>query len=440
MVRLYEAILFALSGFISYFLKFHSFHLSTDYELLIIFTTLSSFFVFPILKLYDAQRGRLYWDYVKKIFFALSLLMMLAITFLFFFHIPILFSRFWIFLWFLIAFVLILLSRMSVYVILALMRFHGLNQRRVIIIGSGRLSEELVTMAKASLYSGFEVVAIYDESNEQGITLTGSFIQQLKTAKIDEVWLALPAAAVNRQKQILQLLKHENIAIRQFLDIYTFETINSSITQVLGFPVLNVKMSPMIGWSRVIKAVEDRLLAFIILLLISPLMMIISLLIKCTSKGPIFYKQKRVSWNSEEFNILKFRSMVVDAETHSGAVWAKPKDSRTTKFGAFLRRTSLDELPQFLNVLKGDMSIVGPRPERPEFIAKFKEEIPQYMQKHLVKAGITGWAQVQGWRGNTDLQKRIQCDLYYIEHWSLMLDLKIIFLTVFKGFMGPNAY
>jgi putative colanic acid biosynthesis UDP-glucose lipid carrier transferase len=196
----------------------------------------------------------------------------------------------------------------------------------------------------------------------------------------------------------------------------------------------------MVGANRVLKAIEDRILAALILLLISPIFIPIALAVKMSSPGPIFYRQKRVGWNGNEFEMLKFRSMPVNAEAGTGPVWASKGDGRATKIGQFLRKTSLDELPQFINVLKGEMSIVGPRPERKVFVDEFKEKIPRYMQKHLVKAGITGWAQVNGWRGNTSLEKRIEYDLYYIEHWSLFLDIKIIFLTIFRGFINRNAY
>ena len=196
----------------------------------------------------------------------------------------------------------------------------------------------------------------------------------------------------------------------------------------------------MDGANRYIKALEDKLLAALILIIISPLLIILALGVKLSSKGPIFYRQERVTWYGKNFHMYKFRSMPVAAENDTGAVWAKAGENRATPFGAFLRKTSLDELPQFWNVLKGDMSIVGPRPERPVFVDKFKDEIPGYMQKHKVKAGITGWAQVNGWRGDTDLNKRIEHDLHYIENWSLWMDIKIIFLTIFKGFIHKNAY
>jgi putative colanic acid biosynthesis UDP-glucose lipid carrier transferase len=196
----------------------------------------------------------------------------------------------------------------------------------------------------------------------------------------------------------------------------------------------------MIGANKIIKAVEDRAVALLLLMVTSPLFLIVSIAIKLDSPGPVFYRQKRVSWNGNPFTMLKFRTMAVDAESESGPIWTKKNQNRTTRLGRFLRKTSLDEIPQFLNVLRGEMSIVGPRPERPYFVEQFKEEVPDYMKKHLVKAGITGWAQINGWRGDTCLKTRIQYDLYYVENWSLWFDFKIMFMTLFKGFVHRNAY
>jgi putative colanic acid biosynthesis UDP-glucose lipid carrier transferase len=174
--------------------------------------------------------------------------------------------------------------------------------------------------------------------------------------------------------------------------------------------------------------------------MLSPVMVLIAILVKRTSPGPVFYRQERCGLNGRSFQMLKFRSMSVDAEKQTGAVWARKDDPRRTGFGTFLRKTSLDELPQFINVLRGDMSIVGPRPERPVFIRQFSQTIPNYMARHTVKSGITGWAQVHGWRGNTSLRKRVQYDLYYITHWTPWLDLHILWMTVFRGLLNRNAY
>ena len=188
-----------------------------------------------------------------------------------------------------------------------------------------------------------------------------------------------------------------------------------------------------------LKRTEDIVVATIILILISPIMLIVAIGIKASSPGPIFYRQTRVTLHNKEFEMLKFRSMPANTE-QNGVQWGGSKSKTNTKFGQFIRATSLDELPQFLNVLKGDMSIVGPRPERDIFIDKFAQEIPNYLDKHEVKAGITGWAQINGWRGDTSLEKRIEFDLYYINNWTLWFDIKIIFLTIFKGFINKNAY
>ena len=196
----------------------------------------------------------------------------------------------------------------------------------------------------------------------------------------------------------------------------------------------------MHGWNKVIKRMADVVFSVLALIVTSPLLLALAILVKLTSKGPVLFRQQRMSLDGQVFDILKFRTMKLDAEKDTGPVWAKANDDRRTPIGAFLRSTSLDEFPQFLNVLVGDMSIVGPRPERPEFISEFKTTVPRYMLRHKIKAGITGWAQVNGWRGDTSLQKRIQYDLYYIENWSLGFDLRIMLLTVVRGLVHKNAY
>ena len=204
--------------------------------------------------------------------------------------------------------------------------------------------------------------------------------------------------------------------------------------------IVGLRESPHFGLNIVFKRTMDVVLSLAALLVLSPLLLLLALVVKLTSPGPIFYRQERCGLNGKPFWMLKFRSMRVDAEKQTGAVWAQKDDPRRTRFGAFLRKTSLDELPQFINVLMGDMSLVGPRPERPVFIQQFSKTIPNYCARHAVKAGITGWAQVHGWRGNTSLRKRLQYDLYYITHWTPWLDLKILWMTVWHGLVNRNAY
>jgi Undecaprenyl-phosphate glucose phosphotransferase len=223
-------------------------------------------------------------------------------------------------------------------------------------------------------------------------------------------------------------------------DLLRYTRLAAGIEIIAGVPIISIHDSPLAGVQGVIKRIVDFIGASLLLFLFSPLMFAIAALVKFSSRGPIFYRQERMGIDGKTFMMLKFRSMPVNAEAASGAVFATASDDRATPIGKFLRRTSLDELPQFINVLSGDMSLVGPRPERPVFVNDFRRKIPGYFLRHKVKAGITGWAQVNGWRGDTSIEKRIECDLYYIQNWSLWLDFKILVMTVFRGFVHHNAY
>jgi Undecaprenyl-phosphate glucose phosphotransferase len=207
-----------------------------------------------------------------------------------------------------------------------------------------------------------------------------------------------------------------------------------------GLPMVSLQTSPLYGWDSVFKRIFDFIFGTLILVIVSPIMLIISLLIKLTSKGPILYKQERVGIDGRRFQMFKFRTMKVDAEKETGPVWAKKDDPRRTRIGAFLRKYSIDELPQLFNVLKGEMSLVGPRPERPNFVEEFRNRIPSYMLRHKIKAGMTGWAQINGWRGNTSIEKRIEHDLYYIQNWSIGFDLRVLIMTLWRGFLNKSAY
>ena len=209
----------------------------------------------------------------------------------------------------------------------------------------------------------------------------------------------------------------------------------------MGLPVINIRYVPLTNTLNMIsKRAVDIVGSFLGLIIISPLLLVVSIIIKITSKGPVIFKQERVGLHNKTFKMYKFRTMYVQAPDEEEKAWTVKGDARVTKVGRFLRKTSIDELPQLFNILKGNMSIVGPRPERPQFVEKFKEEIPRYMIKHQVRPGLTGWAQVNGYRGDTSIRKRIDYDLYYIENWSMALDIKIMFLTIFKGFINENAY
>jgi Undecaprenyl-phosphate glucose phosphotransferase len=240
--------------------------------------------------------------------------------------------------------------------------------------------------------------------------------------------------------ELLDSTSREMVDVKVVPDLLQVIALRARLEDLDGVPVINVNDVPLQGFNSVVKRVIDVIISTIALVLLSPVIGAIGALVRLTSPGPVFYRQERMGLDGKSFTIVKFRSMYDNAERDTGPVWTMRNDPRVTPFGRFLRRSNLDELPQLWNVLRGDMSIVGPRPERPHFVEQFKHRIPQYMLRHKVKAGLTGWAQVNGWRGNTPLEKRIEYDLYYIENWSVRLDLKIMWLTLVKGFFHKHAY
>lgn len=356
----------------------------------------------------------------------------LLLLWLFVFKVSQEFSRIWFMAWGAISLVVLLFERLGIYLLLRTFRRHGLNLRHVALVGSGTAAENLQSQLALAGWSGYELALKVSEIDAVSLAM-------LAETEVDEVWLALPLGDEAAIREALHALRHSTASIRFVPDLFTLRLINHGVSDVLGLTMFDLSTSPMTGLNQLVKWFEDKVLSSLILLMISPLLLLLAVGVKLTSPGPVFYRQERVGLNSKPFHMLKFRSMPVDTE-RAGVKWGGSAAKATTRFGQFIRKTSLDELPQFLNVLKGEMSIVGPRPERPMFVEQFKEEIPDYMKKHLVKAGITGWAQVHGWRGDTDLNTRIQYDLYYIENWSLWLDLKIILMTIFKGFVNKNAY
>ena len=292
------------------------------------------------------------------------------------------------------------------------------------LFSSGHVSEHLPSWLKDK-----KIITQYDD-----------LFRYVDDNDVDQVWISLPHSEEKTIREVINVLEDTSTEIRYVPDIFEYQLMHHSLSEVAGVPVVNISYSAIDGANRIVKAVEDYVLASALLIFASPLMALIALGVKLSSPGPVLYQQKRVGWNGKEFTMLKFRSMPVEAERETGPVWASKLDNRATPFGTFLRKTSLDELPQLFNVLRGEMSLIGPRPERPVFVEQYKDEVPHYNKKHLVKAGLTGWAQVHGWRGNTCLHTRIEHDLYYIENWSLWLDIKIIIMTLFRGLVHKNAY
>jgi Undecaprenyl-phosphate glucose phosphotransferase len=262
----------------------------------------------------------------------------------------------------------------------------------------------------------------------------------LREHRVAQVFFALPREEHLQLERGLALIDKEMVDILIVPDILQFVMLRAGLVSLGGIPMINLTETPLSGWYGPVKRAADILFSLLALVLLSPLLLAIAALVKLTSPGPVLYRQQRMSLDGTLFEMYKFRSMRVDAEAETGAVWASPDDPRRTRFGAFLRRTSLDELPQLLNILKGQMSFVGPRPERPVFVEQFRERIPRYMLRHRVKCGLTGWAQVNGWRGNTSIEKRIEYDIFYIENWSLAFDVKIVLMTLWNGFVNKHAY
>ncbi|MEM6454266.1 MAG: undecaprenyl-phosphate glucose phosphotransferase [Acidobacteriota bacterium] len=350
---------------------------------------------------------------------------------------------------FLIAQVAIVLTaRVSLRTVLRHLRRKGHNVRRILIVGAGHLGKEITRKIQAHRELGFAVVGFLDDDPNKAkrrfldVPVVGQLQdveQVIQTQAIDHVYIALPPEAHGKVMRLMEVVSRSCVEVKLVPDVLQYATLNASLEDLDGLPVINLSQVPLKGWNSLMKRTMDVIIAGAALLALSPLFLLLAWLIKREDRGPVFFRQERMGLDGKSFMILKFRSMGVNAEATTGPVWAVRDDPRRTRIGSFLRRTSFDELPQLWNVLKGEMSIVGPRPERPTFVHEFKHKIPDYMLRHRVKAGITGWAQVHGWRGNTSIRKRIQYDLYYIQNWSLLLDFKIVWMTL-RGGIWYNAY
>jgi len=328
-------------------------------------------------------------------------------------------------------------------------RRRGLYIKKVLIAGAGDLGRLIVDRIIYHSELGFKVIGFLDDdparlhSDYKGIRVTGKisdFPRLIKQQRVDQLFIALPLRAHKKMLELIKVANREGIDVRLIPDLLQYIAIKAGVEELDGIPIINLTAIPLEGWKVLAKRLLDVVVVTIGLLLTLPLFPFIALAVKLSSPGPVFYKQDRMGLDGKPFMIYKFRSMFVNAEQKTGPVWAKQDDPRRTRVGKFLRRISLDELPQLFNILKGEMSLVGPRPERPQFVSEFKEKMPQYMLRHKVKSGMTGWAQINGWRGNTSLEKRIEYDLYYIENWSLAFDLKILWLTLWNGLTQKNAY
>ncbi len=348
-----------------------------------------------------------------------------------------------------ISLAMLLAERIIARIALSTIRRNGWNLRYALIIGSGRLAQKTLFRLRENSWTGIRIVGFVAEEEDihghiRGLPILGglnALLPIIETYHIDSVFVAISGRHARSIRRVIKTLEDTTVDVRVIPDIYGSPmTGNLSVSELDGMPVISVRENPLEGWRAIYKRTFDVCGASLALMVFAIPMLFIALAIKLTSSGPVLYRQQRISFGGKPFDILKFRSMVVTAEHASGATLAVPNDPRCTAVGRWLRRTSLDELPQLFNVLAGHMSLVGPRPERPELMARIRRDVPGFPMRLKVRAGITGWAQINGYRGDTSFRKRLQYDLYYVHHWSPLLDIKIMFMTLFRGFRHPNAY
>ena len=376
---------------------------------------------------------------------ALVFLLVVAVTY---FFRDVRYSRFVMGVWALLTSSTICMARVLSRLFLRRLRSSGFNLRHVVIVGTGDLALQVTRTVESEAWLGLRVMGYVTAEGEAPserelaypvLGTTADIKQIVGERSVDQVLVALAMEQLAALPGLMKQLSLETVDVRMVPDFYQFANLCGGIEEFSGMPVVNLQLSPMHGWSRVFKRAFDFTFALVGLLMTAPLLGLIALLVRLGSRGPVFFQQERVGIDGRTFSMHKFRSMAVDAED-GGKQMTSVVDNRRTPIGVFLRRTSLDELPQLWNVLRGEMSLVGPRPEQPCFIEDFKKEIPRYALRHKMKAGMTGLAQVNGMRGQTSIAKRIEFDLYYIENWSFVLDLKILVRTICGGFLSPNAY
>jgi Undecaprenyl-phosphate glucose phosphotransferase len=338
------------------------------------------------------------------------------------------------------------LARAALREALRFARRHGYNLRYAIVVGGGEPASEVLRVLNRRRDVGIFVLGLLSDKKEvpENVKWLGG-IEDIRTVldrqPVDIVFIALPHADAARLTTVLGGIGDDPIAIHLVPDVFSLVPARGGVEEFEMIPFIHLRESRLYGWNRVVKRAFDLVFCMLALVGAGPVMLATAVALKIASPGPVFYRQERMGVDGRRFRMLKFRTMRVDAEAETGPVWAREGDPRRTAIGVFLRRTSLDELPQLFNVLRGEMSLVGPRPERPGFVEEFRKRVPGYMLRHKMKAGITGWAQIKGWRGNTSIEKRIEYDLYYIERWSLAFDLKILMLTLWNAFrINRNAH
>ncbi len=399
-----------------------------------------------VVGLYSRTRGTSKTDEVFRLVKGLSLAVVFAMT-LSFFAAALQHSRLVVGLGWLLAMPIVWAGRLLLQRAQASLYRFGVGTRRVLVVGAGHLARTAVQRLTESPSIGYAIVGLLDPVAELGRVIDGVPVlgrpheleRVLRLQQVDEVIVAMPDVPAAQLLDIITTCDRERVAVKVLPDILQIMVSEATMEYVRGLALVRMRGSALVGINRVAKRALDLVVSFIVLTLLSGPMLLIALLIKLESPGSVFYIQERVGRDGVSFPVIKFRSMIQDAEQRTGRFWTTQGDPRRTRLGAFLRRFSLDELPQFINVLLGEMSVVGPRPERPMFVEQFRRIVPNYMERHREKAGITGWAQVNGLRGDSSIEERTKYDLYYVENWSILFDIQIMIRTIFEVLRG-RAY
>lgn len=445
-----------LSILLGYHLRFRAsllpspqeFHPLADYLGLALLETVLFPLIFFAQRGYRIKKGTSKIDELSRVFSVVSIGTVLTMAFSVFVSREFNYSRGLLTMAWMLAIVLIWVARLVQYGIHSLLRSHGVGREKIIIVGTGEMARAIYQRICHSPRLGYQVVGFVGQEDQEQTADATPVIGPITEVSnivhekgVNEVIIAEPALSHRDVLDIVAKCEKEKVNIKVFPDVFQIITSEASIGDLNGLPMVSVRDIALRGWNLTLKRIVDLGVAGGVLVAFSPFMLLIALLTKVTyPKGPVFYVQERVGLDGQPFWVIKFRTMKMDAEEETGPVWARKGDPRTTRLGAFLRRFSIDEMPQFINVLLGEMSMVGPRPERPYFVEQFSQRVPRYLERHKEKTGLTGWAQIHGLRGNVGIEERLAYDLWYVENWTLGLDFKIMLRTMLAIIRGDNAY
>lgn len=453
-----DAVIIAASYMLAYYLKFASPFVNPDpavgvlptqiYFNILYFIVPGYLILYYAFNLYTPKRATVHRYEILNIFQANTVGMVVLMAG-WYMVAQIHFSRAMMGMFYIINIILTTLARSLIRTILQYFREKGYNLKYILLVGYSRATEEYIKRINANPQWGYVVRGILDDSVPAGTVYKGvkvvgtieNLLYILPQNKLDEIAITLSLKDYDNLEHIVDLCEKSGVHTKFIPDYNSLFPSRPYTEDLMGLPVINIRYVPLtntLNWWM--KRIVDIVVSLVGLVVASPIMLVAAIAVGCTSRGPVIFKQERIGLHNKPFRMYKFRTMEVQKPSAEQKGWTTKDDPRVTKVGKFMRRTSIDELPQLFNILKGDMSVVGPRPERPQFVEQFKEEIPRYMVKHQVRPGLTGWAQINGLRGDTSIKKRIEYDIFYIENWTMSFDVKIMFLTIFRGFINKNAY